>query len=120
LSVSAGVYLALPLLPSLGWAALVWSCEALAYSLYLPAVLALLSNAVPAEQRGVSFGLYSVVGSLGAVVAAPLGGWLYERQTALLPFSLTALALAAAAWVLYRFGHALPQSGPAQGAEGAV
>jgi MFS family permease len=85
--------MALPLLPSLMWTALVWSVEALAYSLYVPAILALLVDSAPEDERGAAFSLYSVVAGSGAVIAAPLGGWLYQYVAQAAPFLLAAGAL---------------------------
>jgi MFS family permease len=100
--VSATVYMALPLLPSLMWTALVWSVEALAYSLYVPAILALLVDSAPEDERGAAFSLYSVVAGSGAVIAAPLGGWLYQYVAPVAPFLLAAGALIGAGTCLRR------------------
>ncbi|HYF64600.1 MAG TPA: MFS transporter [Herpetosiphonaceae bacterium] len=91
--VSALVYMALPLLPSLMWTALVWSVEALSYSLYVPSILALLVDNASEDERGAAFSLYSVVAGCGAVIAAPLGGWLYQYVAPPAPFLLAAGAL---------------------------
>ncbi len=100
LLVSASVYGLLPLLPALGWTALIWSAEALAYSLYVPALQALLTSVAPQQQRGAAFSLYSIVAALGAVLAAPLGGLLYQHLAPAVPFGLSALALLAASLVI--------------------
>ena len=99
---SAAVYTLLPILPALMWVAVVWSAEALAYSLYVPALQALLVDAAPEQERGATFGLYSVVAGLGAVVAAPLGGVLYQYIAPEAPFLLSALTLLGAGVVVRR------------------
>jgi predicted MFS family arabinose efflux permease len=100
LLVSASVYVMLPLLPALGWTALLWSAEALAYSLYVPALQAMLTAVAPQHQRGAAFSLYSIVAALGAVVAAPVGGTLYQHLAPAVPFGLSALALLAASLII--------------------
>ncbi len=100
IAISASVYVLLPLLAALPLAAVIWSVEALAYSLYVPALLALLARHAPEQEYGASFSLYSVVAASGAVVAAPLGGWLYEHAAPALPFLLAALAFVGASALL--------------------
>lgn len=100
LLVSASVYGLLPVLPALGWTAVVWCAEALAYSLYVPAMQAMLTAAAPEHQRGAAFSLYSIVAAIGAVVGAPLGGALYQHLAPMVPFGLSTLALFAASMTI--------------------
>lgn len=100
LRISAGVYAGLPFVPGLAWAGLLWCGEAIAYSLFIPALLALLSAEIADHERGAAFSLYTVVSNLGIIVAAPIGGAIYDQGLGWLPFTLAALALLGASIVL--------------------
>ena len=72
LLLSVGVYVALPLLPSLLLLIPLWVVEAICFSLASPALSALLT--------------YTLAGGIGAALTPALGGWLYDNFGAALPF----------------------------------
>ncbi len=96
LGISMLVYLALPISPHLAITALFWACEALAWSLYVPALEALLAESVLPQQRGMALAIYGIAGALTATVAAPLGARLFRHLPAA-PFMFSALCLGMAA-----------------------
>ncbi|WP_110513646.1 MFS transporter [Herpetosiphon llansteffanensis] len=101
LGVSMLVYLALPISPQLAITAILWACEALAWSCYVPALEALLAESVISQQRGTALAIYGIAGALTATVAAPLGASLFSRLPAA-PFLFSALCLGMAAMIAAR------------------
>lgn len=102
--INMGVYATLAFTPNMIWAAGIWTGEALAYSLYVPALNAWIASILPA-QRGMIISLSSVVSAVGVSVAAPLGGWLYQHGAYWLPFVMSALTFAFAGWLVSRYAQ---------------
>ena len=93
--------LLLPRVLTLGWLVVVTTIKALGIVMVAPAQKALLSDLTGGAQRGTGYGLYSFVGSLGAIVGPPLGGWLYDVFGPIHLFGVNGLMLlASAAWVM--------------------
>jgi len=92
------------LVPSLAnWVmlALLWAVLAFFSAAGDPAEQALVADLTGADQRGRAYGIYALMGGLGATVG-PLGGaWLYQTQGPAAPFYANGLILAACAVVLW-------------------
>ena len=86
--------------------------------------MATASRAVPAARRSAVLGMVSAAGSLGALVAAPLGQMLMEAfgwRIAVLGFFLLALTILPAAWIAGRVDRiALPPASLGENSAGAA
>lgn len=76
--------------------ALVMVVLAIAYAFALPAWLAMVTEVSPSHGRGRTLGIFGIAQGLGAVVAPPAGGFLYDRGPRL-PFVASAALLTASA-----------------------
>lgn len=72
--------------------ALGWVIAGIGVGLATPAYQSLISKAVPANLRGVAFGLFSTSLGLVSLPAPAIGGYLWENVSPQFPFLLTAIA----------------------------
>ena len=103
LLVGAVAMLAVPFVRSLWPLALVWVLEAAAFAAAVPAEEALVVDLAGNEKLGMTMGLYTAAAGLGAVIGPLLGGWLYDRISALSVFSTAALFMALGAGLILLF-----------------
>ena len=98
---SAVLSICIPTLPGLAWLAVLYSLEAVGWSLADPAETAMVADLVGHEARGRGFGFYELAASLGASAGPLIGGWLYDSISHSAPFYFNgAILLFGAAWVL--------------------
>lgn len=69
-----------------------WVIAGIGVGLSTPAYQSLISKAVPAQLRGVAFGLFSTSLGLVSLPAPVIGGYLWEMVNPQFPFLLTAVA----------------------------
>lgn len=94
------LFLLLPGLPDLRWLIVVYTLSAVGWTMAMPAEAALVADLTGSAERGRGYGLYQLMGSLGATVGPLVGGWLYDNAGQAVPFHWTGLLLlASAAWV---------------------
>lgn len=95
------LFLFLPRLPGLSWLIVLYTLSAAGWALSIPAETALVADITGRETRGLGFGLYQSMSSLGAVFGPLLGGWLYDQISPAVPFYLSgAILLLSAAVVM--------------------
>jgi MFS family permease len=86
--------LAIPFVQSLWPIALLWAFEAAAFAAAIPAEEALVVDISGGERMGVALGFYTAAAGLGAVIGPLLGGWLFDRFSAMSVFGTAALLMA--------------------------
>ncbi|MEW5871036.1 MAG: MFS transporter [Chloroflexota bacterium] len=89
--------LLMPGLPSLLWLALLYTLNAVLWSLSEPAETALVADLTGHERRGLAYGLYDFVENLGFTIGPVLGGLLYDTLGKDAPFYLNGVILIASA-----------------------
>lgn len=89
--------LLMPGLPSLFWLALLYTLNAVLWSLSEPAETALVADLTGHERRGLAYGLYDFVENLGFTLGPVLGGLLYDTLGRDTPFYLNGVILIASA-----------------------
>lgn len=98
--------LVLPYASHLGWFIVACTGKAVGIVMASPAQKALLGDLTGSEERGTGYGLYAFASSLGAAIAPPLGGWLYDAVDRGAPFYANGmLLLMGAGWVVLCFGN---------------
>lgn len=91
----------LPTVPSVAWLGLMWSIEAVGFSMAAPAEEAMVADLTGADTRGTGYGLYSFAGAIGAIFGPLVGGWMYDEVGQGVPFYANGAVLAVVAvWVL--------------------
>ena len=95
--------LAIPFVQSLWPLALLWAFEAAAFAAAIPAEEALVVDISGGERLGVALGFFTAAAGLGAVFGPLLGGWLFDRFSAMSVFGTAALLMALGAALILLF-----------------
>lgn len=85
--------LAIPFVQSLWPLALLWAFEAVAFAAAIPAEEALVVDISGSERMGVALGFYTAAAGLGVVIGPLLGGWLFDRFSAMSVFGIAAFLM---------------------------
>jgi MFS family permease len=93
LALSAITMLLLPSLTSVVGLAILWALLALCFAAGDPAEQALVADLTGNNQRGRAYGLYVMVGDIGAAIGPLSGGWLYDSVSLAAPFYITGIIL---------------------------
>jgi DHA1 family multidrug resistance protein-like MFS transporter len=92
--------LLLPEFSALIWLAVSYTLLSVVWMISEPAETALVADLTGSQQRGLSYGLYDLIGGLGAVIGPLIGGVLYDQIGQSSPFYLNgAILLLSALWV---------------------
>ena len=75
----------LPGLPGIVWLAIFWTLESVGWAMAGPAEEAMVADLTGHQVRGMGYGLYTFVSSMGASVGPLLGGWLYDTVGQTIP-----------------------------------
>jgi MFS family permease len=92
--------LAIPFVQSLWPLALLWAFEAVAFAAAIPAEEALVVDISGGNRLGVTLGFFTAAAGLGAVIGPLLGGWLFDRFSAMSVFGTAALLMALGAGLI--------------------
>jgi len=93
--------LLLPEFSTLIWLAVSYTLLSVVWMISEPAETALVADLTGSQQRGLSYGLYDLIGGLGAVIGPLVGGVLYDQIGRSAPFYLNgAILLFSAVWVV--------------------
>jgi len=87
------ISLALPEAPTIPSLALLYTCSAVLWAIARPAVTAIFADLAGIEQRGRSYGLFTLIGNLGILCGPIIGGGLYDTVTHSIPFYLNGCVL---------------------------
>ena len=85
--------LAIPFIQSLWPLALLWALEAVAFTAAMPAEEALIVDISGNERLGVTLGFYTAAAGVGALIGPLLGGWLFDRFSAMSVFGTAAFLM---------------------------
>jgi MFS transporter, DHA1 family, tetracycline resistance protein len=120
-------FLAVPVLPSFGWAMAIVPLYAFGAGTLFPALATLTSLATDAESQGSILGGSQVVGGLGRVAGPVWAGFLFQEVAIRTPFRVAAVLTAIAILLALRIPKHLqsgrgrpPADGEALGAEASV
>jgi MFS family permease len=83
----------LPGLPGIVWLAIFWTLESVGWAMAGPAEEAMVADLTGNEVRGLGYGLYTFVSSMGASVGPLAGGWLYDSIGQAVPFYFNGVVL---------------------------
>lgn len=110
----------LPILPHILWLAILWTLESLGWAIAGPSEEAMIADLTGQQVRGMGYGLYTFVASLGAIGGPLVGGWLYDAVGQTVPFYLNGIVLlVGAVLVLLLLGPTSPvESGLSQDHQG--
>jgi DHA1 family multidrug resistance protein-like MFS transporter len=92
--------LLLPEFSTLIWLAVSYTLLSVVWMISEPAETALVADLTGSQQRGLSYGLYDLIGGLGAVIGPLIGGLMYDQIGHSSPFFLNgAILIFSAVWV---------------------
>ena len=103
LMLSAATMLLLPSLTSAVGLTILWAILALCFAAGDPAEQALVADLTGNDQRGRAYGLYVMVGDIGAAIGPLGGGWLYDSMSPAAPFYGTGIILGLCGLILLTF-----------------
>jgi MFS family permease len=83
----------LPVLPGIIWLAIFWTLESVGWAMAGPAEEAMVADLTGHQVRGMGYGLYTFVSSMGASIGPLAGGWLYDSVGRTIPFYLNGVVL---------------------------
>ena len=102
---AAGMSLALPIVPSIAWLALMYTLFFAGWAMAEPAEAAMVADFAGPHQRGRVYGLYEFAVGIGAASGPLVGGFVYESVGKTVPFYVNATLLMVAValiWILLR------------------
>lgn len=114
LVVSSVIMFLLPSLTSITGLAILWASLAICFAAGDPAEQALVADLTDNNQRGRAYGLYVMVGDIGAAIGPLGGGWLYDSISSAAPFYGTGIILAVCGSILLAFLQAPKTSLPTE------
>lgn len=100
LAASAAVAALIPSLPALWYLVVLWTAEAAALSLAIPAEQALVSDLTDERVRGRAYGFYDAAAGVGFIIGPAAGGWVFEKVSHAAPFYMDSLILLLAALIV--------------------
>lgn len=108
--VGSGVMsLLLPSLPNLVWLGVLYTLEAIGWTIAAPAEEAMVADLTGAAVRGRGYGMYTFARMLGMTVGPLIGGWLYDSVGQAVPFYINGVVLLfGAVWVLVALRQVRP------------
>jgi MFS family permease len=83
----------LPGLPGIVWLTIFWTLESVGWAMAGPAEEAMVADLTGNQVRGMGYGFYTFVSSMGASVGPLVGGWLYDSVGRTVPFYLNGVVL---------------------------
>jgi MFS family permease len=83
----------LPGLPGIVWLAIFWTLESVGWAMAGPAEEAMVADLTGNQVRGLGYGFYTFVSSMGASVGPLAGGWLYDSVGRAVPFYFNGVVL---------------------------
>jgi MFS family permease len=90
----AGIFsFLLPGLPGILWLTIFWTLESVGWAMAGPAEEAMVADLTGNQVRGLGYGFYTFVSSMGASVGPLAGGWLYDSVGRAVPFYLNGVVL---------------------------
>lgn len=93
----------LPILTSVVGLAILWALLAVCFAAGDPAEQALVADLTDNNQRGRAYGLYVMMGDIGAAIGPLGGGLLYDSISTAAPFYATGIILAVCGFILLAF-----------------
>lgn len=87
------LYLFIPNLPNIIWLIVLYTLSSIGWTMANPAETAMVSDLSSGDTRGRTYGMYALVGRLGASIGPLLGGWLYDSLGHAVPFYITGIIL---------------------------
>lgn len=92
--VGSGIFsFLLPGLSAIIWLAIFWTLESIGWAMAGPAEEAMVADLTGHQVRGMGYGLYTFVSSMGASIGPLAGGWLYDSVGRTVPFYLNGIVL---------------------------
>jgi MFS family permease len=83
----------LPGLPGIVWLTIFWTFESVGWAMAGPAEEAMVADLTGHQVRGLGYGFYTFVSSMGASIGPLAGGWLYDSLGRAVPFYLNGVVL---------------------------
>jgi len=106
---SGVVSLLLPRLSSLVWLGVLFTLEAVGWTIAAPAEEAMVADLTGKSIRGRGYGVYTLARMLGATFGPLVGGWLYDSVGQAVPFYINGIVLLLGAlWVLVALKQVRP------------
>jgi MFS family permease len=106
---SGVVSLLLPRLPNLIWLGVLFTLEAVGWTIAAPAEEAMVADLTGKAVRGRGYGIYTFARMLGMTLGPLIGGWLYDSVGQAVPFYINGIILLfGAVWVLVALRQVRP------------